>query len=176
MLEDRPVVRERLMAFGAFAGIAVFAVAAVDVMVTGGFDFGAERAPYDRERPSAYVRMVEAANYVGGSLRSMRWDSTAEARTPDTTAVEVRLAGEDNGAAPPVGEAEIEGDHLYEEIAALYEQSASFEEPFYEEAPPTDLETREMDYPAPDWDGEPLGGEPAYADKLSSAYENGSPW
>ena len=39
MFDDNPVLKERMMGLGAFAGIAVFAVMAVDVMVTGGFDF-----------------------------------------------------------------------------------------------------------------------------------------
>ena len=44
MLDDNPVLKERLMGVGAFAGIAMFAIGAVDVLVTGGFDFAAERA------------------------------------------------------------------------------------------------------------------------------------
>lgn len=176
MLDNKPVLKERLMAFGAFAGIAVFAFAAVDTMVTGGFDFGPGRAPYDRERPSAYVRMVDAANYVSGGVNSL---GLGVARPPDTSASEERLAGEDDGGVAPANLAEVEGDNLYEEIAALYAQSEDLvvEEPAYEDAPAIDAGAAEPEpiYEDREWEARPAGDEEE-ADKLASAYGNESPW
>lgn len=165
MFDDNPVLKERLMAFGAFAGIAVFAVAAVDVMVTGGFDFAPGRIETARQQPSAYVRVVDAANYVSDRFRTISWnepmliDEANAATTED-------LAGADDGSAPSVS-GEPTGDELYREIASLYEESepeeAYAEAPSYQDAPAYDE------------------GEPAYedevssedADKLASAYGNG---
>ena len=175
MLDNNPVLRERLMAFGAFAGIAVFAVAAVDVMVTGGFDFGPGRAPYNREQPSAYVRMVDAASYVSDSIGALGLGE-AFARPPDTSASEERLAGEDDGGGSPAS-AEIDGDQLYEQIAALYSGSDSetgyVEEPLYDDAPPS--AEPEPIYDDQDWEAQALDDEAA-ADKIASAYGNESPW
>ncbi len=173
MLDDNPVLKERLMAFGAFAGMAVFAVAAVDVMISGGFDFGPGRAPYNREQPSAYVRMVDAANYVSDSISSFGMGE-AFARAPDTSASEERLAGQDDGVAP-TNTAEIDGDNLYEEIAALYEQSenAYVEEPAYEDAQAID--EAEPTHDDQEWEAQPLGDQ-AEAEKIASAYGSESPW
>jgi hypothetical protein len=178
MLDDNPVLRERLMAFGAFAGIAVFAVAAVDVMVTGGFDFGPGRAPYNREQPSAYVQMVDAANYVSDSIGSFGLGD-AFARPPDTSASEERLAGQDDGNVSPANAAEIDGDNLYEEIAALYQQSEDLvvDEPAYEDAPAIDEEATEPEaaYDDQEWEAQSRG-DGAEAEKLASAYGSESPW
>jgi hypothetical protein len=178
MLDDKPVLRERLMAFGAFAGIAVFAFAAVDTMVTGGFDFGPGRAPYNRGQPSAYVQMVDAANYVSDSISSFGLGD-AFARAPDTSASEERLAGEDDGSISPANAAEIDGDNLYEEIAALYQQSENLvvDEPAYEDARAIDEEYAEPPptYEDEQWGAQSLGDE-AEAEKLASAYGSESPW
>jgi hypothetical protein len=178
MLDNSPVLRERLAAFGAFAGIAVFAIAAVDVMVTGGFDFGPGRAPYNREQPSAYVRMVDAANYVSDGIGSLGLGD-AFARPPDTSASEERLAGEYDGNVTPANAAEIDGDDLYEEIAALYAQSEDLvvEEPAYEDAPAIDAEVADPEpiHDEQDWEAQPLGDE-AEAEKIASAYGSESPW
>jgi hypothetical protein len=178
MLDDNPVLKERLMAFGAFAGIAVFGVAAVDVLVTGGFDFGARRAPYDRDRPSAYVQMVDAANYVSDSIGSLGLGD-AFARPPDTSASEERLAGQDDGSVTSANASEVDGDDLYAEIAALYAQSDELvaEEPDYEDAPAIDAEAVEPEpmYEDETWEARPLGDE-AEAEKVASAYGSASPW
>jgi hypothetical protein len=166
------------MAFGAFAGIAVFAVTAVDVMVTGGFDFGPGPAPYNRERPSAYVRMVDAANDMGESFRAIAW-TDAFARPPDTSASEERLAGQDDGSAPRADVAEVDGDNLYEEIAALYRESEDLyvEEPSYEDAAAIDdgADEPEPIYDDEEWEAQPLGDD-AEAEKIASVYGTESPW
>ena len=159
MLDDNPILKERLMALGAFAGIAVFAVTAVDTMVSGGFDFGPGRAPYARQQPTAYVRVVDAAQYMSDRFNEISWDAPTFADTP---AAEENLAGATDGSQPVEAFSEASGDDLYEEIASLYEgeQADAYED-------------------TPTYEDEIYEGEPAQAasdDKPASAYENGSPW
>lgn len=160
MLDNNPVLRERLMACGAFAGIAVFAVAAVDVMVTGGFDFAPTQASPHRNQPSAYVRVVDAAQYVTDRFREVTWNEPqliddASAATVDD------LAGEDDGSPAPVAAGQTSDGDLYAEISTLYEaepEAAYVEEPSYQDAPATDEYS------------------PEAAEKLASASETASPW
>jgi len=164
MFDDNPVLKERLMAVGAFAGIAVFAVTAVDVMLTGGFDFAPGRTVSEREQPSAYVRVVDAAQYVSDRVRTISWDeplfvSEAQAATTE------ELAGADDGSANQMA-GQPTGDELYSEIASLYENSepeeAYVEEPSYEDAQAYDDEqTYEQEF------------SPEESEKLASAYGNG---
>lgn len=158
MLDDNPVLKERVMAFGAFAGIALFAVASLDVMISGGFDFGPGRAETHRDqRPTAYVRVVDAANYVTDRFREISWDEpmfidSAEAATPED------LAGANDGSAAPETTSASMDEALYQHIDALYEETQPIEdEPTYDDAvyaEPSDAE----------------------ADKIASAYGNASPW
>lgn len=137
MLDDNPVLKERLMGLGAFAGIAVFAVAALDVMVTGGFDFAPARAAQAHEQPSAYVRMADAAQYVSDRVRTVSWDAPLIAGDAYAATSE-DLDGANDGS--PVS-GEPTGDELYSEIASLYERSErqnaedepAHEEPSYED-------------------------------------------
>jgi hypothetical protein len=164
MFDDNPVLKERLMACGAFAGIALFAVAAVDVMVTGGFDFAPGRAAYDRQQPSAYVRVVDAAQYVSDRVRTISWDEPLFVGEAEAAATQ-DLAGANDGS-PDAMSGEPAGDELYAEIASLYERTepedAYVEEPSYEDAPA--------------YDDEPAYEEefsPEESEKLASAYGNG---
>ena len=128
MLDDNPVLKERLMGLGAFAGIAVFAVAAVDVMVTGGFDFAPARAAQAHEQPSAYVRMADAAQYVSDRVRTVSWDA------PLIAGDAYAAASEDLDGSPV--NSEPTGDEIYNDIASLYERSerqSVEDEPVYEE-------------------------------------------
>ncbi len=165
MLDNNPVLKERLMALGAFAGIAIGAIAAVDVLVTGGFDIGASRAPYDREQQSAYGRVVQAAQSFGDSVRSVSWDEPlnmdADAAPADA------LDGADDGAPPPAAMTVTSNEELHQQIEALYsgQDDTYVEEPSYEDAEAYD---------------EPSYEEPAYEDDEESeaaiVYENASPW
>jgi hypothetical protein len=156
MFNDNPTVKERWLALGAFGGIAVFAVAAVDVMLTGGFDFAPARTVSDRAQPSAYVRVVDAANYVTDRVSSVSWD---EARLIDeaSAATTEELAGADDGSST--------SDALYAEIDALYRQSdpetANIDAPSYQDAPAYDDGAYEDEF------------SPEEAEKLASASGNG---
>ncbi len=159
MLDDNPVLRERLMAFGAFAGIGVFAVAAVDVMISGGFDFAPGRAPQARAEPSAYVRVVDAAHYVRDRVSQISWD---EPMFVDTAAATEDLAGANDGSRPPERYAETSSDDLYQQIASLYAGE------------PADTYEDTQSYEYQTYEGEPA--QPASEEKLTSAYEDASPW
>lgn len=156
MFNDNPTVRERWLALGAFGGIAVFAVAAVDVMLTGGFDFAPARTISDRAQPSAYVRVVDAANYVTDRVRSVSWDQPRLIDEASAATTE-ELAGADDGSST--------NDPLYAEIDALYRQSeaeaADVEQPFYQDAPAYDVGAYEDEF------------SPEEAEKLASASGNG---
>lgn len=171
MLDDNPVLKERLMAFGAFAGTCVFGVAAVNLMISGGFDFGVEREPYNRQQQaSAYVRVVEAAQFVSDRAREVSWNEPmfigeAEAATAEP------LAGENDGT-PSQGEAS--DDYLHQQIAALYQrqqeadQQTQAEDAYYEDAPAYDDGAEQASYEEE--------YSPEAAEKVISASENESPW
>ncbi len=161
MLDDNPVLKERLMAFGAFAGIGVFAIASVHVMISGGFEFDPGHAAPERQQPSAYVRVVETAQYVRDRFDEISWGEPMFVDTAIEAPAGEDLAGANDGSQPVEAYSETSGDDLYEEIASLYEnepaqahEDTSYQDEIYE-------------------------GEPAQAasdDKLPSAYETGSPW
>ena len=162
MFDHNPVLRERMLALGAFAGIAVFAVAAVDVMLTGGFDFAPGRTVSEQRQPSAYVRVVDAAQYVSDRVRSVSWEqpsliSEASAATAED------LAGANDGSSQYADNSDAA---LYQEIGALYEESepeaAYVEEPWYES---------DDAYAA-----EPDDEDPTYEDETASASGSASPW
>lgn len=171
---DNPVHKERALGLAALAAIGLGGAMAVDVLVTGGFDFSTGRAAYDRQQPSAYVRVVDAAQYVRTGFSSV---GEYFQRPPDTSHSEERLAGADDGSAPPNTAAnETGGDDLYREIAALYADSEDgyLDESAYEDAPATDANEA---YAQESYE------EPAYEDEYSdagyaepSASENASPW
>jgi hypothetical protein len=162
MLDDNPVLKERVMALGAFTGIAMFAVAAVDVMVTGGFDFAPGRAASEQRQPSAYVRVVDAAQYMSDRVRSISWDEPAPIGEANAATSEDLVGGDDGSSLEAYAEAD-----LYQEIGTLYEQSepeqAYVEEPSYEDALAYDAEQ-----------GEEFS--PEEAEELAIASGNASPW
>jgi hypothetical protein len=169
---DNPVHKERTLGLAALAAIGLGGAVAVDMLVTGGFDFGPSRAAPDRQQPSAYVRAVDAADYMRSSFAYV---GDYFRRPPDTSASEERLAGADDGSAPPeVAANETGGDALYREIAALYAESEDGyrDEPAYEDAPAIDADEP---YAQESYE------EPAYEDEYVTAEEvkpsgTESPW
>lgn len=165
MFDDNPLLKERLMGVGAFAGIAMFAIGAVDVLVTGGFDFAAERAPYSRAQPSAYVRVADAAEYVSNQVQRIFWDDTfaigeAQAATPEED-----LVGENDGSPPPDA-SQTSDDELLQAVAALYAERASEDDASADQIDPDEAYSDESyadDHSAED-------------EKLANASENASPW
>ena len=154
MFDDNPIARDRLLALGAFGGIAVFAVAAVDVILTGGFDFAPAQTASDRQQPSAYVRVVDAANYMNDRVRSVSSDEMRLIEEASAAPTE-ELAGANDGSFTV-------SDLLYDEIDALYRQNeASYaEEPSYQDASAYDDGVYEEEF------------SPEAAEKLASASGN----
>lgn len=171
MINDNPAHKERAIGLAALAAIGFGGALAVDVLVTGGFDFGSSRAAYDREQPSAYVRMTDAAGYVSSRIPAAGWFS----RAPDTSRSEERLAGADDGSMAPDSpdDGSAGGDELYRQIAALYADSEDGyrEAPAYEDAPAIDADAAyaQEHYEEPAYEDEYVG------DKLNAG-ETESPW
>ncbi len=120
MLEDRPVLKDRLLATATFGGIALATAMAIDFLVTGGFEMLPPPTPSHYIDPFAYAGVA---------------DARAETPSATTTAVawnDPLLIEEQTDAPPPedlVGDAEAQvgggavgpsEDDLYREIAALY--------------------------------------------------------
>lgn len=169
MLEN-PVHKERALGLAALAAIGLGGAMAVDVLVTGGFDFGPGRVAQDRQQPSTYVRVVDAAEYVRSGFSSV---GDYFQRPPDTSHSEERLAGADDGNTV-VAANENGGDQLYREIAALYADSEDSyrDEPAYEDAAAIDADEAyaQERYEEPAYEDEYL------AEVEPSAYETESPW
>lgn len=58
MLDNRPILKDRLMALATFTGIALGGVAGVECVITGGFDFLSPGAEIREVAPSSYVQVV----------------------------------------------------------------------------------------------------------------------
>lgn len=124
MLEDRPMLRDRLTALAVFSGIAVAAVSGFELIIGGGFDFVMPGREIRQMAPSQYVEVVQTAwgeqtRYLPLSSNEPMFagDAYADAR-PDA-----RLAGGYDDAAAPDGaysNAMPSEDELYREIEALY--------------------------------------------------------
>jgi hypothetical protein len=126
MLDDRPVLRERILATATFSGIALATVFALDFIVTGGFDLGARRSA------STYFEPLLAASITAPPPSST---VTALAWTDPSVLYDPRIIEEappvadliDAGATNEPGEqiAAPSEEQLYREIEALYaEQDA----------------------------------------------------
>jgi len=144
VLDNHPVLKDRLKACGVFSGIAIGAVAGFEMVITGGFDFITPGREIRQVAPSSYVTVVQEP-----------WGQRA--RFVPVTSREPLFAGSaseyaeplEGGAAPspqPRHEhayAPVSEDELVREIEALY--SAQAPEPSYRieivEEPSYDAET-----------------------------------
>ncbi len=123
MLEDRPVLKDRLTAGAVFAGIALGAVSGFELVITGGFDFLTPGREVREVAPSAYV-IVERAPWQA-EARYVRLSSTEPLFAGETV---VNAAGDLAGG--PYDETAPDGAYatapneadLYREIEALYAQ------------------------------------------------------
>lgn len=121
------VMQERLKALGAFSCIAIGAVAGLEMVIGGGFDF---------INLGPDVRAVAPSNYV--TVYQAPWSS--ETRVVSLSSTEPLFAGDfmlvgtesdrlnggyDDAAAPEGGYPDADDNDLYRQIAALYEDDAS---------------------------------------------------
>ena len=122
MPDERPVRRERLWAAATFAGIGLATVAALDFLVTGGFDYGAQR------RASTYVdplgASAVAAQAPDSTVTALGWADPAIADPIDSAIVDDAPPAEEliEGSADEAGDdiAAPSEDDLYREITRLY--------------------------------------------------------
>jgi hypothetical protein len=143
MLDDRPILKDRLMALGTFSGIAIAAVAGFEMVIGGGMDFVMPGQEIRAVAPSSYVRVVdqpwsaEPTRLVPLSSNEYMF-AGEEAPYPAE-----RLAGAaDDADAPRGGYPAQNEDELYANIEALYAQDADYavEEVAYESEPIADDE------------------------------------
>ncbi len=139
MLDDRPILKDRLLALGTFSGIAIAAVAGFEMVIGGGMDFLMPGQEIRAVGPSSFVRVVDQP-----------W-SAEQTRLVPVSSNEYMFAGEDTpypaerlvGAAddadlPRGGYPAQSEDELYANIEALYaRQDAAYavEEVAYESEP-----------------------------------------
>lgn len=165
MLEDRPVLKDRLYAVATFGGIALATAMAFDFMVTGGFDFGAQRSQSTYTDPFAFASSAASSAVSAlapeANAREVSWTSPMpldEVATEDPQ----QLDGDSTGSAVAAQYAAPSEDELYREITALYEAQ--------------DATQNEMDaraYADDEPEAEPVPEKP---DVAASAYESESLW
>lgn len=147
MMDLNPILRERLLAVAVFGAISVGSVAAVDTMVTGGFDFPVTRAEAQQRAPQLLVMAEDWS--VTPRAEPVSWIVVTpdDERAPAADDLDGAALADEAAYAPT--EAEI-----YEEIRALYE-----------EAPPM-----------PEDDPSPIEEANTFDGKTASASGSASPW
>jgi hypothetical protein len=142
MLEDRPILKDRLMALGTFSGIAIAAVAGFEMVIGGGMDFVMPGQEIRAIAPSSYVRVVDQP-WSAEPTRLVPISSNEYMFAGEDAPSAERLAGGADDADAPRGDypAQSEED-LYANIDALYAQDVDYavEEVAYESEPIADDE------------------------------------
>lgn len=169
-MDRRARVHDRLKALGVFTGIAIGAVAGIEMVIGGGFDF-LTPAPIVREvAPSSYVTVHQVP--WSSEMQVIPLSSTEplfaggfiEASTPAD-----RLAGSyDDPAAPEMAYPEIDEDQLYARIDALYVATS---EPDYDEASITYEDAPTVDEPAPAAEPDPYAEAEAMVEEALRDYD-----
>lgn len=148
-LDIRAKRRDRLKAFGVFSGIAIGAVAGLEMIIGGGFDFMTP-APEVREvAPSSYVAVYrepwspEARIVPLSSTEPLFAGEPLDVETPGD-----RLAGGyDDTTAPEAGYPEVSEEEIRRQIDALYRNETA---PSYVEASIIYEDAPAIDEPGPD--------------------------
>ena len=165
MLEDRPVLKDRLYAVATFGGIALATAMAFDFMVTGGFDFGARRTQSTYTDPFAFASAATSSGISAwapeANAHEVSW--TAPMPLDDVTTEDTPpLDGDSTSSAVATQYAAPSEDELYREITALYEAQ--------------DATQDEMDSRAYTEDEADVEPPPEKPDVAASAYESESLW
>ena len=165
MLEDRPVLKDRLYAAATFGGIALATAMAFDFIVTDGFDFGARRTQSTYTDPFAFASSAASSAVSAwapeANAHEVSWSTPIpldDVATDDTQ----QLDGDSTGSAVAAQYAAPSEDELYREIAALYEA---------QDATQDDMDARA--YADDEPEVEPVPEKPGVA---ASAYESESLW
>ena len=120
MLDNHPVLKDRLTACAVFSGIAIAAVSGMNLIIGGGFDFITPGAEIREVAPSRYVEVVnqpwaEQTRYV--PISSTEPMFAGEPVTTDET-----LVGAADDASAPAGHYPVQTEEdIYREVNALYQ-------------------------------------------------------
>lgn len=121
MLENQPVLVDRLKALGVFSGIAVGAVAGLELVIGGGFDFITPGQSIREVAPSRYVQVADSLWSPDARVVALSSNEPYFIGDDAQAATDVDLAGD---ADAPVGDypQTASSDELYADIQALYEE------------------------------------------------------
>ena len=120
MTDERPLRHERLWAAATFAGIGLATLMALDFLVTGGFDFGAQRS---RSSPVDPLGANVVAAPAPSTVTALAWTDPAVADPIDPAMADkaqpAEEASEESADEPTADVAAPSEDELYREIANL---------------------------------------------------------
>jgi hypothetical protein len=125
MLEDHPVLKDRLLATGVFSGIAIAAVAGFEMIISGGFDFLMPGAEVREVAPSAYVTVMEVPWSPQGRVIPLSSNEPLFAEDLAPASAEDLAGGHEDAAAPQGRYPERTQEDIYADVAALYEDAAA---------------------------------------------------
>jgi hypothetical protein len=116
MLDNRPILRERLLAAATFVAIGFGTLAALDFIVTGGFDYGARRTSSSYGSPLIGANAGIAAEPAPSTVTTVVWTDplAAEEAAADD------LADAAETPAPDEAQTALSEDQLYRDIEQLY--------------------------------------------------------
>jgi hypothetical protein len=122
MLDDSPILKDRLMALGTFSGIAVAAVAGFEMVIGGGMDFLMPGQEIRAVAPSSYVQVVDTPWVDQTRLVPLSSNEYLFAGETAPTAEERLVGGRDDADAPQGSYPDVSEDDLYADIDALYQR------------------------------------------------------
>lgn len=128
MLEDRPILVDRLKALGVFSGIAVAAVAGFELVISGGLDFITPGQEIREVAPSSYVQVLDAVWSPDARVTALSSNEPYFVGDDYEMPTQAQLAGGWEDADAPDGEypeAPSE-DELYADIQALYAEMDAY--------------------------------------------------
>lgn len=121
MLDNHPVLKDRLTACAVFSGIAIAAVSGMNLIIGGGFDFITPGNEIREVAPSQYVQVVDQP--WAEQTRYVPISSNEPMFAGETVAVsDESLAGAADDASAPAGHYPVQTEEdLYREVNALYQ-------------------------------------------------------
>lgn len=128
MLEDRPMLVDRLKALGVFSGIAVAAVAGFELVISGSLDFLTPGQEIREVAPSSYVQVMDSLWSPEARVTALSSNEPYFVGADYSMPTQDELAGGWDDAAAPDGDypqAPSE-DELYADIQALYTEMDAY--------------------------------------------------
>lgn len=141
-LSGRALFHDRLKALGAFTGIAIGAIAGLEMVIGGGFDFMTPSPEVREVAPSRYVTVQQVP--WSSQMEIIQLYSTEPLFSGDFTEVQTAsndlAGGYDDVSAPTGGYPDISEDRVRADISSLYSNNSSYREAgiTYQDAPAID--------------------------------------